>query len=184
MCFLQENKAVCFSDSLANSFWGGGETDWTVRNSNGASGGLAIFWKKGTLNLNYSFSGSGYVGINVCWKGSIVNLVNIYAPCSVSARRVLLERNVRFANENWCLGGDFNEILHSGERLGYGGRINRRGMEEFKEFLGHMELVDIPYVGGKYTWFKDNGRSMSRIDRFVLSKKLLDIWDVVDQRVG
>lgn len=145
--FPQETKLTGFSDSIANSFWGGGVTDWTASNSLGASGGLTIIWKKGSLNVNYSFIGTGFVGINILWKGLGINLVNIYAPESVVARRglwnTLPERNNKFANDVWCLGGDYNEITHRDDRIGEGGHYNRRGMEYFRAFIGHMELVDI-----------------------------------------
>lgn len=117
-----------------------------------------------------------------------MNLVNIYAPCSVSAGRVLwsnlLARRVKYADEEWCLGGDFNEILSRGERLGEGTRSYKRGMEDFREFLARMEVIDIPCVGGKFTWYKDNGKAMSRIDRFLVSNNLIEVWGVIDQRIG
>ncbi|XP_058783955.1 uncharacterized protein LOC131658705 [Vicia villosa] len=90
----------------------------------------------------------------------------------------------RSPNVEWCLGGDFNEVTGSAERLGVGVFFNRRGMEDFREFIGRMEVEDIPCVGGKFSWFKDNGKAMSRLDRFLVSKPLIDAWGVVDQRIG
>lgn len=46
-----------------------------------------------------------------------------------------------------------------------------------------MELIDVNCVGGKFTWLKDNGKAMSRIDRFLLSRKLIEEREVVDQRI-
>ncbi|XP_058757847.1 uncharacterized protein LOC131631081 [Vicia villosa] len=162
--------------------------DWTTSNSVGASGGMVILWKKGSLELNHSFIGSGFVGINVVWKGSCINLVNIYAPCSArprrDLRRSLLERRGRSINEEWCLGDDFNEVTGSVERLGEGGYFCRRGTEEFRDFIGRMGVVDIPCVGGKYTWFKNNGKAIIRLDRFLVSKNLIEVWGVMDQRIG
>ncbi|XP_058775831.1 uncharacterized protein LOC131650117 [Vicia villosa] len=54
---------------------------------------------------------------------------------------------------------------------------------EFRGFIENMGLLDIPCVGGKFTWFKDNGKAMSRLDRFLISRKMLDEWGVVDQRI-
>lgn len=67
--------------------------------------------------------------------------------------------------------------------MGEGLHHSNIGMEEFRDFMETMELVDIPYVGGKFTWFKDNGKAMSRLNRFLLSRKLLDVRGVVDQRI-
>lgn len=91
-CFIQETKISYFNDNLASSFWGSSDVDWTTSNSDGASRGLVILRKKGSLVVNYSFIGQGFVGINILWQGYNVNLVNIYAPCSVSLRRVLWNR--------------------------------------------------------------------------------------------
>ncbi|XP_058762540.1 uncharacterized protein LOC131635919 [Vicia villosa] len=188
VCFIQETKLSSFNDVVARSFWGGIEVDWTVSHSEGASGGMANLWKKGSLNLNYSFKALGYVGINVWWKSTCVNLVNIYAPCNAVARRdlwkSLVDRRNNCGGEEWCLGGDFNEITSREERLGGVGYLNVRGMEEFREFFVRMGVVDIPCVGGRFTWFKDNGKAMSRIDRFLVSRNLIDMWGVVDQRIG
>ncbi|XP_058749842.1 uncharacterized protein LOC131622827 [Vicia villosa] len=46
-----------------------------------------------------------------------------------------------------------------------------------------MELIDLNCVGGKFTWFKDNGKALSRIDRFLLSKKFIEEWEVCEQRI-
>ncbi|XP_058762559.1 uncharacterized protein LOC131635939 [Vicia villosa] len=79
--------------------------------------------------------------------------------------------------------GDFNEVLRKEERIGEGVPRFTKGMEEFRSFVNSMELIDLNCVGGKFTWFKDNGKAFSRIDRFLLSKKLIEDWEVCDQRI-
>ncbi|XP_058761236.1 uncharacterized protein LOC131634588 [Vicia villosa] len=155
LCFIQETKLPCFNDNLASSLWGGNEVEWTSSNSEGASGGMVVLWKKGSLNVNYIFRGHDFIGINIRREGLIYNLVNIYAPCSGVSRRVLwkelLDRRSKGGNEEWCLGGDFNEVTSREERLGVAMFHNRLGMEEFKEFIERMGVVDISCVGGKFT---------------------------------
>lgn len=46
--------------------------------------------------------------------------------------------------EEWCLGGDFNDVLNGGERKGEGGVLYRRGLEDFNAFVEDMGLVDAP----------------------------------------
>lgn len=137
-----------------------------------------ILWIRGSLTINYSFKGVGYVGININWKGVDYNLVNIYAPCSVVDRRViwssLLDRRRKGGGNEWCLVGDFNKVTSIEKKVGDNALFNRRGMEDFRGFIGYMELIDIPSVRGKFTWFKDNGKSMSRLDRFLLSRKMIE----------
>lgn len=48
-------------------------------------------------------------------------------------------------------------------------------MEEFREFIERMGVVDVPCVGGKFSWYKYNGKAMSRIDKFLVSHNLIDI---------
>ncbi|XP_058732979.1 uncharacterized protein LOC131604562 [Vicia villosa] len=187
ICFIQETKLPCFNETFAKNFWGSSGVEWTASNSLGAAGGMVILWRKDSLSLNFSFIGKGYVGINFLWKGVVHNLVNVYALCSVAERRVLwrslLERKRKSGNEEWCVVGDFNEIVRREERKGEGFCYNARGMTEFREFIENMELEDIHCVGGKFTWFKDNGKAMSRLDRFLVSRKMIDLWGVLDQRI-
>lgn len=49
-------------------------------------------------------------------------------------------------------------------------------MWEFRDFLGCSGLVDVPCLGNKFTWFSGDGRSMSRIDRFLLLDSLVGRW--------
>lgn len=57
-------------------------------------------------------------------------------------------------------------------------------MEDFREFIELMGVVDIPCVGGKYSWLKNNGKVMRIIDSFLVSNKLIEVWGVLDQRIG
>lgn len=83
---------------------------------------MVILWKKEYLVVNYNFIGPGYVGINVSWGGCGVNVVNVYASCSINYREgmwnSLLGRRIKGVNEEWCIDGDFNEITCRVERKG------------------------------------------------------------------
>ena len=66
------------------------------------------------------------------------------------------------------MGGDFNAILYPRERA-TGGRIDN-SMRRFSDILNDLGLHDLPLQGGPYTWRGGlNGRSKSRLDRFVVS---------------
>ncbi|XP_058748334.1 uncharacterized protein LOC131621305 [Vicia villosa] len=152
VCFIQETKTECFSDSLAREFWGSKEVDWSAGNSIGASGGMVILWGKGAVSVNFSFRGKGFVGINIEWKGKIYNLINVYAPCNRKDRGLvwleLLALKNRRGPEDWCIVGDFNEVLNGEERLDVSSNRDRLGMEEFAGFVENMDLVDVNCVGG------------------------------------
>jgi hypothetical protein len=49
-------------------------------------------------------------------------------------------------------------------------------MCDFGEFLGEMEVIDMPLVGRSFTWFHPNGVAMSRLDRILISSSWFDDW--------
>lgn len=68
--------------------------------------------------------------------------------------------------------GDFNMILHMRERTG--ASTSLREIEEFRDMINKLDLVDLPLEGGK--WTRSNSReipSRSRIDCFLISNSLL-----------
>jgi len=42
--------------------------------------------------------------------------------------------------------------------------------------LQKTELVDIPMVGRKFTWYKLTASVKSRIDRVLVSRERLEVW--------
>ncbi|XP_020211058.1 uncharacterized protein LOC109795906 [Cajanus cajan] len=49
-------------------------------------------------------------------------------------------------------------------------------MKCFDEFITKAELVDLPLVGRKYTWYRTDGKCMSRLDKFLVSNAWLSHW--------
>ncbi|PNX98293.1 cysteine-rich receptor-like protein kinase [Trifolium pratense] len=47
-----------------------------------------------------------------------------------------------------------------------------------------MEIIDVPVTGKKFTWFSADGKTMSRLDRFLLSEGFIDKSGVSGQWVG
>lgn len=50
-------------------------------------------------------------------------------------------------------------------------RNNRREMMEFDKFIRDCDLIDLPLIGQKFTWYQSNGIVMSRLDWFLLSEE-------------
>ena len=44
-----------------------------------------------------------------------------------------------------------------------------REVEGFNNFIDTSELIDVPLIVEKYTWYRDNGTTKSRIDRIMIS---------------
>ena len=80
--------------------------------------------------------------------------------------------------KQWCILGDFNAVRKNSERKGlnYRGSTATREVQEFNDFIESAELLDVPLIGGKYTWYRDNGSAKSRIDRILISSEWLEHW--------
>jgi len=42
--------------------------------------------------------------------------------------------------------------------------------DNFNNFIDRHALVELPFIGRRFTWYRGDGHSMSRIDRFLLSE--------------
>ena len=79
--------------------------------------------------------------------------------------------------KRWCLVGDFNCVRRSSERMGVGeSGYGRSEREEFNAFIKDIELEDVSLIRRKFTRYRSNGRANCRIDRVLVSKKWLDVW--------
>lgn len=105
------------------------------------------------------------------------NFINIYTPCnSVHRREVwrsLLSKGNVSIGEEWYMRGDFNIFLSKEERIGNNLGVDGRDMAYFNNFLEEMKLVVLPCVGGRFTWFSGNRLAMNRMDRIMLTKKIV-----------
>jgi hypothetical protein len=80
----------------------------------------------------------------------------------------------------WCLIGDFNAVLHSEERKGkilLNPNYMHAEVAEFSDFVRSSDLMDLPILGRKFTWFHPNGSTMSRIDRMLVNDDWLLLWN-------
>ncbi|PNY01680.1 cysteine-rich receptor-like protein kinase, partial [Trifolium pratense] len=184
---IQETKRTNFEDHFIHTLWGHQDILWVAKEADGLSGGLLTIWNANLFKLLHSFIGDGFVGLCVEWEGMMLNIVNVYSPCSLAGKRKLWEDLLdikRSSRGEWCIGGDFNAILHSSERRGCS--VDRRLGEitSFTEFVEDMELIDMPVLGKKFSWFSPDGKSMSRLDRFLLSEGFVEKSGITGQWIG
>ena len=77
-------------------------------------------------------------------------------------------------DEPWCVLGDFNSVLHQGERMG-GNEADDREMRDFGDCKTQCGLEELNYVGAFYTW--TNKSIWSRIDRALHNGLWYDVFD-------
>ena len=63
----------------------------------------------------------------------------------------------------------------AGKKVPDGGVVTQ-DLRCFSHFIEDNSLLDLPLCGRRYTWFKGDGTSMSRIDRFLLSEDWCLQW--------
>jgi hypothetical protein len=173
------------SEKLCHSLWGSEDCLWVSFPSVGNSGGILSIWRKSSSALLFSFTGDGFVGVCIEWGASrrICFMVNVYAKCDLVAKRrlwgALIATKTTLGDGNWCILGDFNSVASGDERCGVNPVVaNSMEIREFVEFMEGMDLVDVPILGRRFTWFHPSGRAMSRIDRVLVSEDWLSLWGV------
>ena len=70
-----------------------------------------------------------------------------------------------------CVCGDFNVVLCVEERRSIRTSYSLLDHVPFSHFIDENDLVDLSLCGRNYTWYKGDGLSMSRFDRFLLNEE-------------
>lgn len=142
--------------------------EWSNLDSVGASGGSVTLWRTNSMVLILCFKGPSYVAIKSIVKGVCTNFINIYASCKSSSRRKMWSsiegRKRSSVGEEWCIWGDFSIVVIDEERIGKSIGVKIRDMADFNNFMEKMNLIDLPCVGNRYTWFSGNGTIISKLD--------------------
>ena len=120
-------------------------------------GGLALFWKKG-VELDVESSSLNHIdALTNKGKDDVWRFIGFYNVPETLRRMKSwnLMRNLhgRFSVP-WLCEGDFNEITKTHEKKD--GRLRPYiQMKNFRDALDECGLMDLGYVGSKFTWFKN-----------------------------
>ncbi|GAU14347.1 hypothetical protein TSUD_309070 [Trifolium subterraneum] len=179
---LQETKMGLCDDSLCASLWGSSPHAYSYRPSVGASGGLLIVWDTEEVEVWSSTSFNHVVQIH----GRFIKtdeefyLFNVYAPCEDNEKQMLWDslsgKLQQLEGKKVCVCGDFNAVRCDEERRSIRHGTGSRDHGPFNQFIEVNGLVDLPLSGRSFTWFKGDGSSMSRLDRFLLSEDWCLTW--------
>ncbi|PNX88720.1 cysteine-rich receptor-like protein kinase, partial [Trifolium pratense] len=178
----RETKLQSCDDSICSTLWGNSSHGFSYRPSVGASGGLLTLWDTAEVTVWSSESFE-----NVLWchglfvrTGEEFYLANVYAPCDSRAKQVLWDslsvKIQALGRSRVCICGDFNAVRSLDERRSANEGYRPSDHTPFNRFIDDNTLIDLPLCGRKYTWFKGDGRSMSRLDRFLLSGEWCLTW--------
>ncbi|MCI42273.1 endonuclease/exonuclease/phosphatase family protein, partial [Trifolium medium] len=95
-------------------------------------------------------------------------VANVYAPCDGGAKQRLRDslsvRIQTLGRRRVFVCGNFNAVKHVDER--HSPRGGKRSLDHisFNRFIDDNHLINLPLDGRKFTWFKGDGLSMSRLD--------------------
>ncbi|XP_022012647.1 uncharacterized protein LOC110912247 [Helianthus annuus] len=106
-----------------------------------------------------------------------LNLVNVYAPNDALGRSAIWSELLGFRNSLqglWVLMGDFNEVRDASERMN--SKFNASNADAFNQFILSAGLVEYNMGGGNFTYITDNGRKLSKLDRFLVCLGFRERW--------
>ncbi|XP_068497930.1 uncharacterized protein [Phaseolus vulgaris] len=185
MLCLQEVRLSNFSLNNCCQLWGDNDIDYIYSNPTNGSGGILTIWHNKFFKRSNHIINRWFIVFSRLFKEKNIPvvIVNVYSSCNLQVKMQmwseLLEIRQREPCNSWCIFGDFNSIRNERERRGINspnGIGNKRELQGFNNFIDNMELVDIPCIGRKYTWYRPNGKAKSRLDRFLISLEWLQQW--------
>ena len=176
MICLQETKKETIDKAMC-------QATWTMQPANNTAGGILCMWTENSFKLHRKVIGNGFVFLMGEWvkEAQQINIISIYSPCDIHNKRILWEsiKQLKGAMVGglWCLLGDFNSIRDHDERFGNSQRLSTdSSMKEFNDWIDDLEVLEPPWMGRKFTWYRPNGESRSRLDRFLVSPEWLGRW--------
>ncbi|XP_015933190.1 uncharacterized protein LOC107459476 [Arachis duranensis] len=154
-----ENKAQEVIKSIGFQFY-------IVEEAMGFSGGIWVLWdnphfKIWPIELYYQ-----YIHLELANTGARKwTLTAVYASLQERNRKEFFDKIQKYADEiqdPWMLMGDFNEIAEVGEKKG-GTRIDDHACQKFREWINNCKLIDLGFVGSKYTWKGGQRKGLDRV---------------------
>ncbi|MFS7930782.1 putative RNA-directed DNA polymerase [Helianthus anomalus] len=110
-------------------------------------------------------------------SGCKINLVNVYAPNDAISRRGVWMEIMGFRNSLqglWVMMGDFNEVRDESERMN--SEFVEANARAFNDFISAAGLVEYNMGGGNFTYISDNGKKLSKLDRFLVCLGFRENW--------
>ncbi|RVW43723.1 Transposon TX1 uncharacterized 149 kDa protein [Vitis vinifera] len=168
------NKKGDCDRRFVGSVWTARNKDWVALPASGASGGILIIWDSKNLRREEVVIGAFSVSVKFSLDGCGPLWISaVYGPNSPSLRKdfwVELFDIYGLTYPLWCVGGDFNVIRRSSEKMG--GSSLTPSMRDFDSFIRECELLDPPLRNASFTWSNmQESPVCKRLDRFLYSNE-------------
>ena len=176
-----------------------GETFWSTHTN--MSCGVAVFIRpRLKLNINNveKDNAGRYISIEVEFDDKVYKVINIYAPNNGQERATFITKQKRKISQykighvasNIIVGGDFNctsDVTLDRRKNTCSNNVGKdKGSKELKDLMVECNLEDVwrrrcPHKR-RYTYFKTNSHSASRIDLWLIEKGIDS--SVLDVKIG
>ncbi|XP_022014099.1 uncharacterized protein LOC110913584 [Helianthus annuus] len=176
---IQETKLQASETFRFNQFWGRAEFKVAVVDSQGRSGGLACLWSPAVFRCVDTYYNRHFIIVSgfLVQSGCKINLVNVYAPNDAISRRGVWMEIMGFRNSLqglWVMMGDFNDVRDESERMN--SEFVEANARAFNDFIIAAGLVEYNMGGGNFTYISDNGKKLSKLDRFLVCLGFRENW--------
>nr|GEU53015.1 hypothetical protein [Tanacetum cinerariifolium] len=127
---------------------------------------IKVCWGNFNFDHTYSPSVGASSGILCVWDPKMFSKNN----------HTILDYFIMAVINNWngdvVIMGDFNELRYQAKR--YGSVFNNQGAEAFNSFIDNAGLEEIHLGGCSFTWCHKSATNMSKLDRFLIFKNLMN----------
>ncbi|XP_076942323.1 uncharacterized protein LOC143612158 [Bidens hawaiensis] len=178
---LQESMLADVGNFDIASVWGNGGFEADIVGARGKSGGLITLWNNRKFKKVSSIKEQHFLLVsgNLIEDGSLVNIVNVFAPQKVGEKRVLWDSLLGLMQGKlgmWIFFEDFNSVRWVEERKK--SKFNVRAAHDFNNFINEACLQEFNMQGNKFTYLTSIGDSikMSKIDRFLVCQDFFNRW--------
>ena len=166
MGLVETKHKISFKTRLRR-IWGNDEYDMCEDfASDTNSGGIVVAWDKNTFSASAKQGGNRWILI----EGNMIKenfqcCIGVMYGHNNRVQRLAMfqefQQRAESINKPLLVMGDFNVVLHSGERTGLS--LCAHSIQDFSTWINDLNLIDIPLHGLKFTWRRNN--SMSKLDR-------------------
>ncbi|PWA50859.1 RNA-directed DNA polymerase, eukaryota, Nucleotide-binding alpha-beta plait domain protein [Artemisia annua] len=176
---VKDIESIIGSQGDFEGLWGNLFFDHVVGSSVGCSGGIVCVWDPNMFVKEHVSKSDYFVALMGTWTPTSTKLliISVYAPQELTEKRDLWDYLHLLVNRwegDTVIMGDFNEVHWEHER--FGSVFNQQGAMVFNKFISSASLIDLPLDGYSFTWSHKSASKMSKLDRFLISEGLMELF--------